>query len=247
MSARNGKIAKLPLQIRDELNTRLFKGEPANRLVDWLNAQPAVIGILQTCFEGRPISEQNISEWKQGGYFEWLAIHEPLEGSSPSGGSIHSTAGMTAERLLTVLTARHAEMLELMDIAHDELFVRRLNALERLTRSAVAVRKCELQAVRCDLERERLELLREKHRGGQPASATADRPENATDSSPVSEPPDDVLASPQSFESPESDSQVALPNNLPASGGLGDSEGWTSRPAGDAAAHGQTTPESALS
>jgi hypothetical protein len=37
-STRTGKIARLPLGIRQELNQRLADGEPQQRLVAWLNA-----------------------------------------------------------------------------------------------------------------------------------------------------------------------------------------------------------------
>jgi len=36
--ARNGKIARIPLEIREQLNCRLADGEPGNRLVEWLNS-----------------------------------------------------------------------------------------------------------------------------------------------------------------------------------------------------------------
>jgi hypothetical protein len=40
--ARNGKIARLPIEIRGELNRRLRSGEKARRLVPWLNSMPEV-------------------------------------------------------------------------------------------------------------------------------------------------------------------------------------------------------------
>ena len=69
---RNGKIARLPYKIREELNCRLQDGEPGTQLVDWLNGRPEVQKILKDQFGGRPLSGQNLSEWKQGGYQDWL-------------------------------------------------------------------------------------------------------------------------------------------------------------------------------
>jgi hypothetical protein len=71
-TARNGKIARLPKRIRHQLNCRLEEGESARQLVEWLNSQPQVQEALQGRFAGRPISEQNLCEWKQGGYQDWL-------------------------------------------------------------------------------------------------------------------------------------------------------------------------------
>jgi hypothetical protein len=77
--ARNGKIARLPLHIRNELNRRLCEGEPGVKLVDWLNGEVTVW--LGNDFEGRPIriTEQNLSEWRQGGYQDWLRHEEARE------------------------------------------------------------------------------------------------------------------------------------------------------------------------
>src|SRR5712691_10327672 len=69
---RNGKIARLPYSIRDLLNQRLHNGEQGAKLVEWLNGLPKVQEVLTEEFGGRPISEQNLSEWKQGGFDDWL-------------------------------------------------------------------------------------------------------------------------------------------------------------------------------
>src|SRR5439155_9583204 len=75
---RNGKIARLPLAVRQELNRRLDEGEQGKKLVAWLNGLPEVQAIVATEFGGRAIREQNLSEWKQGGYRDWLAKQEAL-------------------------------------------------------------------------------------------------------------------------------------------------------------------------
>jgi hypothetical protein len=76
---RNGKIARLPSQTREQLNRRLEDGEPGKRLVQWLNELPQVKEMLERDFAGRPISEQNLSEWKQGGYQDWLRLEQDRE------------------------------------------------------------------------------------------------------------------------------------------------------------------------
>src|SRR6478672_8337050 len=76
---RKGKIARLPRHIRDYLNRQLDDGEPANHLVQWLNAQPDAVRVLEEEFDGRPITEQNLSDWKQGGYLDWQLHQETRE------------------------------------------------------------------------------------------------------------------------------------------------------------------------
>jgi hypothetical protein len=77
--ARNGKIARLPRNIRDQLNRRLDEGESGVRLVAWLNSLPEVQAVLDQDFEGRPINEQNLTEWRQGGYLVWARLQESWE------------------------------------------------------------------------------------------------------------------------------------------------------------------------
>ena len=71
-----GKIGRLPKYIRDDLGRRIEDGEPGKELVKWLNGLPRVKEVLQEQFGGRPITEQNLSEWKQGGHQEWLRHQE---------------------------------------------------------------------------------------------------------------------------------------------------------------------------
>jgi hypothetical protein len=72
MTTRVGKIARVPHLIREELNHRIENGELGIKLVPWLNALPEVQRIMAEQFGGRPISKQNLSEWKNGGYPDWV-------------------------------------------------------------------------------------------------------------------------------------------------------------------------------
>jgi hypothetical protein len=76
---RNGKIARLPWHIRDTLNARLLDGEPGGPLLEWLNAQPQVVEILKTYFKGVAINAQSLSEWRQGGFKDWVRHKEACE------------------------------------------------------------------------------------------------------------------------------------------------------------------------
>jgi len=69
---RTGKIARLPCDLRDELNHRLQDGEPGARILGWLNALPSVAALLAAEFGGVGLNAQNLSNWRQGGYQYWL-------------------------------------------------------------------------------------------------------------------------------------------------------------------------------
>jgi hypothetical protein len=76
MRARVGKIARLPGGIRNELNRRLHHGALGRELAPWLNALPEVQHVLTGRFAGRPITEDNISAWRHGGFQDWLLQEE---------------------------------------------------------------------------------------------------------------------------------------------------------------------------
>src|SRR5438034_1048840 len=72
MKTRIGKIARLPKEIREQLNQRLENGELGTALIMWLNTLPEVQKILAEQFAGQAIRAQNLSQWKNGGYQDWL-------------------------------------------------------------------------------------------------------------------------------------------------------------------------------
>jgi hypothetical protein len=103
----------------EELNRRLENGEAGAGLVEWLNGLPAVQQVLQAQFGGRPIREQNLSEWRDGGYRDWQEQEEKrglLRQVTEEAGELSEDAGGDACRsLAAVLTA------ELAVLARDGL------------------------------------------------------------------------------------------------------------------------------
>ncbi len=76
---RRGKIARMNHGVRQSLNERLRDGEGGASLLEWLNGLPAVKSVLEEQFGGLAITEQNLSDWRQGGYAEWLARQDIVE------------------------------------------------------------------------------------------------------------------------------------------------------------------------
>jgi hypothetical protein len=113
---RNGKIARLPHDIREQLNLRLDDNEEGQPILDWLNSLPQTRKLLKERFGDVPISKQNLSEWRQGGYREW-AIRNELRSKAfsitDSANEIASTieAPLLAGNLATVLAAQYAKAL----------------------------------------------------------------------------------------------------------------------------------------
>lgn len=69
----------MPLAIRQEVNHRLLEGEPASKILPWLNSQEVVLLVLDEYFGEEPVTAQNLSEWRQGGYQDWRKQRNRLE------------------------------------------------------------------------------------------------------------------------------------------------------------------------
>ncbi|HEY3914631.1 MAG TPA: hypothetical protein VGN61_09115 [Verrucomicrobiae bacterium] len=68
---RNGKIANLPATLIEQLNIRLDEGFSGPQILNWLNNHKETRKVLKEEFDGVPISKQNLSQWRNGGYQEW--------------------------------------------------------------------------------------------------------------------------------------------------------------------------------
>ena len=77
-STRTGKIARLPHSIRHQLNLRIRDNHIPKSILQWLNNLPEVKTILGEQFNSRPITPQNLSDWKKGGFQDWLTRQDAL-------------------------------------------------------------------------------------------------------------------------------------------------------------------------
>jgi hypothetical protein len=119
-SARKGKIATLPAKIRDEVNRRLHDGGQAKEILARLNADKDVLRILDEKWHEQPITAQNLSEWRAGGYQDWLSRNEradhiktlanySLQLAQAAGGSITEGAAAIAGGRILELLEKSAE------------------------------------------------------------------------------------------------------------------------------------------
>jgi len=143
---RNGKIARLPDGVREELNRRLLNGERGNKLVDWLNALPEVQSVMAEDFDGCAVRPQNLSEWKQGGYADWLRQQEALKMlkqlASAETEPFEAAHGSIAEKTAAWLAARYlveAQKLRPAESAED------WNRLRELCHDVLALRRSSLR------------------------------------------------------------------------------------------------------
>jgi hypothetical protein len=162
---RNGKIARLPREVREQLNSRLANGEFGSKLVEWLNGMPEVKKTLAECFGGREISEQNLSEWKQGGFREWETRQETLaqarELAADAKELSDAAEGSLADHLAMALAARYAGLLVGWDGEASDAFRRKLRALRSVSQDVVEMRRGDHSAARLKLEQEQLKEKQE--------------------------------------------------------------------------------------
>lgn len=162
---RNGKIARLPREIREQLNRRLANGEQGIKLVAWLNELPEVRRVLAGDFNGREINEQNLSEWKQGGFREWETRQETIwqagELAADAKELSEADEGSLADHLAMTLVARYAGLLVGWDGEASDEFRRKLRALRSLSQDVVELRRGDHSAARLKLEQEQLKEKQE--------------------------------------------------------------------------------------
>lgn len=114
--ARKGKIARLPLRIREEVCERLLDGEPGSQILPWLNGLADTKAVLEAHFGGDKINDENLSAWRTGGYQDWLKDHEKVESVRQIGElsfrMAKASGGNMSEGLLAIAAGKIQTLLE---------------------------------------------------------------------------------------------------------------------------------------
>jgi hypothetical protein len=163
---RNGKIARLPREIRNELNRRLFDAEPGPLILKWLNSLPEVQSLLHRHFDARDINLQNLSDWRNGGYRDWLAHEQSLSGLTEIAENAaqfsQAAGGRITDHFATILAARYAAEFTAWDGGDAEDLRRRLRILHDISLDLFRLRRGDHQAAHLQIEQTRLDQDREK-------------------------------------------------------------------------------------
>jgi hypothetical protein len=156
--SRRGKIARLPKMIRDELNLRLSDGESGTALVVWLNNLPDVQRVLASDFGGQPVNTDNLSQWRKGGYREWLQKEEAAElvrHPFAEADDLKSAVDDPSDKLGTWLAARYA--MATRQLTNEDNGELDWDRLREMCRDVSALRRGDHHAGRLALERVKLE------------------------------------------------------------------------------------------
>ena len=142
-SRRNGKVARLPKSVRDQINVMIQDGVPYLQIIERVGP-PAVA-----------LTEGNLSEWKSGGYVDWLRelqLTQALQAKHELAQEIvaHSAeANGAGQAILQIIAANLCEFLAETDPAtlqqslfsDADKFTRFVNSMVRLAEGGI---KCEL-------------------------------------------------------------------------------------------------------
>jgi len=168
---RTGKIARLPREVREELNQRLDDGERGPSLLAWLNDLPAVKSVIDRDYAGRPVTTQNLSHWRQGGFQDWQRqqatrkvaqrLAEQAQAMGPE------SIGDQLARVFAVQLYGVLEQLLAQDMEPQERFAR----LQAGLREIATLRRGDVQSARVRLAAERWAREQEREREEQAAEA----------------------------------------------------------------------------
>jgi hypothetical protein len=165
MNSRIGKIARLPKPIREQINLRLENGETAAALVKWLNQLPEVQKLLTEQFAGQPIRPQNLSQWRNGGYLDWLRhqqLREQTRWTTEQSEDLHSDTDANtisiAENVALIMSAELALHVQaLLGIKNPK---QRFRQFCLLSRELSRMRRDDQRACRTILRREQWQATR---------------------------------------------------------------------------------------
>src|SRR5580700_4935182 len=157
-----GKIGRLSKARRTELAHRLEDSQPGTDIVHWLNAQPDVQAILKAQFDGRPVTEQNLSDWKHSGHVEWLrreAARESALQLVERSDDLVETAqeGHLGDRL-ALLLAGQMSRLSLALLEEEPDLEKRWQRLCAIHREVSQLRRDDHRAMRTAFDQERWNL-----------------------------------------------------------------------------------------
>lgn len=159
---RKGKIARLPYEIRQQINELIRDGAPASRLNTFL---------IDQGYEA--VNDQNWTNWRHGGYQDWLKKqayldevreeYETVRGELEAGGF-----SILDKAILDVVLELKGSGLSPDKVA---------SAIAGLKAAVTGSKRTEIADLRARLAKEALDLEREKFHAAQKRAAQADEAE----------------------------------------------------------------------
>lgn len=160
---RKGKVARLPFELRTQVNVMLRDGAP----------YAAIRGFL-TGRGHNDLSDMNISNWKDGGFQDWLREQERLEemkfkrefawemAKQNEGSKVaEATVQLAMSQIYDVLNDFDTAALKEAHAMNPKLYVKLLNPLAKLSREVL-----DYEKFRTEVKSKMAEIKDEAKKGG---------------------------------------------------------------------------------
>jgi len=155
--ARNGKIARLPIAVREQLNQRLQNGEMAAQILPWLNALPETRQALAQ-FGERDVNDANLSAWRTGGFVDWeekqSRTYKTKELAAYAVKLTAANGGTIAEGAAAIASGRLLELLEAA--TNDDSPKMTAEDIKEVVAAITSLRSAEIAQQRADQDKEKL-------------------------------------------------------------------------------------------
>ena len=143
-TARKGKIARLPFVTRERINEMLLDNVQGQKILNWLNADQKLKGAAA-------ITDGNLSEWRKGGFQDWLEKADKMEKTKrlseiclrvakAGGGEMDLPAAIAGGQIMEALEGFDPEKLKLLLQADPANYIELLESLSKLQRGQAATR-----------------------------------------------------------------------------------------------------------
>jgi hypothetical protein len=137
--ARKGKIARLPFAIREQINQRLLDNQNYPAIIKFVNAECDLRGSAM-------ITDGNLSEWRAGGFADWLQDRDRIERTkhlseyclrmaNAGGNSMNLPAAIAGGQLMEVLEGFDPAILKETLAEKPETWLGILEMISKLQRS----------------------------------------------------------------------------------------------------------------
>jgi hypothetical protein len=164
--SRNGKIARLPGSVREQINRRLENGDNGREIISWLNSNDEVKAVLARDFDGNEINDVNLCQWRKGGYRDWEMQQATLDETHRvvSEGLELNKVGQKelAEKLAVWLLGRY--IVATRKLIENENDPAAWKLLREMCHDVVAFRRGDHGAEWLRIEREKLKLQQRKQK-----------------------------------------------------------------------------------
>lgn len=151
-----GKIGRLPMPLREQVNRRLENGEKGLSLVAWLNSRPEVQAVLAAEFNGQPISPQNLSLWRRHGFKDWLRYRQAQAMATELGELPVAPDSPVGEQMAAWASVRY--LMTVRELVENNEGQSHLKVLREFLRDVIALRRGDHRTARLKLDQERLKL-----------------------------------------------------------------------------------------